>query len=136
MFRQPVPLMSTIMASYGYPAGLPCHRCCPVVAAMGNARYHEPGIFLLANVGQFLEKRSARPEFFIAVIPPRRHAGHLDAVLDDPQELGGAIECRGVSKIRWLRVKAARDIAFRHSGRAVPWLHPRRNDRRGGLCVL
>ena len=126
-------VMSTIMASYGYPAGLPGHRRCPMVAAMGNARHHQPGIFLLANVGQFLEKRNGRPEFFIAVIPPRRHAGHLDAVLDDPEELGGAIECRGVCKIRWLRVKAARDIALGTPGAPCRGCI---RDERPALCVL
>ena len=41
---------------------------------------------------QLLDKRNGCPDYFITVIAPGRYAGHLDAVLDDAEELGWGVE--------------------------------------------
>src|SRR6516164_3519587 len=90
-----------------------------VVVAMRHARHHELGIVLVTHVRQLFEKRDSCPQLFVAVIAPGRHAGHLDAVLDDPEQLGWSVERRGFGKIwRW-RIKASRDVALRDARRAV-----------------
>jgi hypothetical protein len=53
------------------------------------------------------------------VITPSWHVGHLDAVLDDPEKPGGAVERRGFGQMRRRWIKAPRDIAFRYTRRAV-----------------
>jgi hypothetical protein len=52
-----------------------------MMAAMPHARHHEPGVVLLAQARQLLDKRDDCPKLLVAVIDPGRHAGHLDAVL-------------------------------------------------------
>ena len=75
-------------------------------AALRHARHDELGVLLLCHSGEFLDKCHGRPQFVVSVIAPGRHAGHLDAVLDDPEKLAGAVECRGFAEIRrlWLDV--------------------------------
>jgi len=84
-----------------------------------HVRHHEPRIFLLAHCRQFPDERHGGPELRVAVIAPGRHPGHLDAVLDDPEKLGGAVKRRGFGKVRRRWVKTSGDIAARHPGRAV-----------------
>ena len=71
-----------------------------VPAAMGHACHHKIGVVLLAHPRQLFKKPDRCPQLVIAVIAPGGHAGHLDAVLDDPEKLGGAIERRGFGQIR------------------------------------
>src|SRR6516164_7219912 len=88
-------------------------------AAVGQACHHQTGVLLLGHPGQLFKKRYGRPQLLVAVIAPGRHAGHLNAMLDDPEQLGRRVEGRGFGKIRRRRIKAAPDIALGHAGRAV-----------------
>src|SRR5690349_2741964 len=90
-----------------------------VMAAMRHVRHHKHRIVLLADVRQLFDKCHRGPQLRVAVIAPGWHAGHLDAVLDDPEQLGGAVQRRGFGQIRWRWIKALGDVAARHAGRAV-----------------
>src|SRR5215469_12213845 len=79
-------------------------------AAMRHARHNQTGILLLAHARQLLEKGDRCPQLVIAVIAPGRHSGHLDALLDDPEQLGRAVERRGFGKVRRRRTKTSRNI--------------------------
>src|SRR3982750_4424593 len=43
---------------------------------------------------EFLQKCNRGPDFLVAVISPGRHARHLDAILDDPEQLERCISMR------------------------------------------
>ena len=58
-----------------------------VMAAMRRARDHELGIVLLGHIGELLQKTDRRPQLVVAVIAPGWHAGHLDPVFEDPEQL-------------------------------------------------
>jgi len=90
-----------------------------LVAASGYARHYELGVIRLAHAGQLFEKCDDRPKLLVAVVAPGRHAGHLDAVLEDPEKLGGAAEQNGFCQIRWRGIEAPRDVALRYAWCAV-----------------
>src|SRR5215469_891553 len=85
-------------------------------AAMRHARHHQVGILLFAHARQLLEKADSRPQLVIAVIAPGRHAGHLDAVLKDPEKLAGIVDRRRFSKVRRRGIKPVRNVAFGDAG--------------------
>src|SRR6516162_9112081 len=76
-------------------------------------------VVLLAHARQLLEKTDCCPQLFVTVIAPGRHAGHFDAVLKDPEELGGSVDRRRCSKVRRWWIKPLRNVALGHTGRAV-----------------
>jgi hypothetical protein len=46
------------------------------------------------------------------VIAPRRHAGHLDPVFEDPEQLGRGVMAGCMGEIGGLRIEAFRNVAF------------------------
>src|SRR5215472_6771268 len=89
------------------------------VTAVGHARHQEPGVLLLGHRGQLFKKADRCPDFLVTMIAPGRHAGHFDAVLDDPEQLGRTVGLHGFCQVRRRWIKAAPDIAFRHAWRAM-----------------
>ena len=57
------------------------------LGAVCQSCHHQFGVVLLTHAEQFLQKRDRRPKVLVAVIVPRRHARHLDAVLQGPEQL-------------------------------------------------
>jgi hypothetical protein len=90
-----------------------------VMAAMRRARDHELGIVLLSHIGELLQKTDRRLQFIIAVIAPGRHAGHLDPVFQNPEQLRRCVMVGCMRKIGGLRVETTRDVAFGDTRRAV-----------------
>jgi hypothetical protein len=82
-----------------------------LVAASGYARHYELGVSRLAHAGQLFEKCDDRPKLLVAMVAPGRHAGHLDAVLEDPEKFGGAVEQRGFCQIRGRGIEALLQVA-------------------------
>src|SRR5262249_51606315 len=97
----------------------PAFLAAVVRRAMRHARHHEPGVVLLAHTRQLLDKRDGRPQLLVAVIAPGRHPSHLDAVFEDPEQLGGTIKLCGFGEIWRLRIKTASDVALGHTGCAT-----------------
>src|SRR6516162_8931171 len=87
--------------------------------AMRHARHHQAGILPLAHARQLFDKGDRRPQLVVAVVAPARHPGYFDVVLDDPEQLGRAVERRGFGQIRWRRIKTLCNVAPGHTGRAV-----------------
>src|SRR6266850_4869695 len=99
-------------------------RCLSVIAAMGmaaglHALNDESGVLLRRHSRQLAQEGDGRPDLLIAVISPSRHAGHLDAVLDDPEHLAAAIELCRNRKVGRRGVKAVGDVALGDAGCAV-----------------
>jgi hypothetical protein len=90
-----------------------------VMAAMSPARHDELSVFLLRHSGELFDKSDGRPDLLIAVVSPSRHAGHLDAVLNNPEQLAVAVELRRNSKVGRCGIKAVGDVASGHAGCAV-----------------
>ena len=90
-----------------------------VMAAMCHAFHHQLGIVLLGQIGELLQKTDRRPQFIIAVIAPRRHAGHLDPVFQNPEQLRRGVHAGCMCEIRRLRIEAFRDVAFGDTRRTV-----------------
>ena len=58
------------------------------MAAMGHAGHDQLAVFLGRHAGQLFKKSDRGPDLLIGMVGPGRHAGHLDAVLDDPEDFG------------------------------------------------
>src|SRR3954470_6500631 len=72
---------------------------CGGIVMMHAALHHrltdQLAILLLGHAdAEFLQKPDGRPDFIVAVVGPGRHARHLDAILDDPEQLGRCISVR------------------------------------------
>lgn len=53
------------------------------------------------------------------MVVPSWHTSHLDAVFEDPEKFGGAVERSGFCQIGGQGIKAPRDVALRYAGCAV-----------------
>ena len=69
---------------------------------------------------QLADERDDRPEVVVGQPElPRRHARHLDAVLDDPEDLGARPLARRVREVRRRRHQPERERLRRNAGRAM-----------------
>lgn len=71
-----------------------------------------------AHARLFLQIRHHRPDRVVVVRqPPRRHRGHPEAVLDDPERLGRV--GRETRQVGWRGVQAVAQLGTAHAGREV-----------------
>jgi hypothetical protein len=90
-----------------------------VTAATLHALHDELGVLLLCHAGQLADEGNRRPQLIVTVVCPGRHAGHLDTVLEDPEQFAIAVGARGHGEIRRLRIEPLGDVALGHAGRTV-----------------
>src|SRR3546814_1756787 len=92
------------------------------------------------QAGEFSDKRDHIPDKTIVMrLPPRRHSGHLDSMLDDP-ELLRSRTLRTFKQDGCLRIQPLNHLGFFNSGRqmaAAAHLRVQRSEARrvGKECV-
>jgi hypothetical protein len=90
-----------------------------VMAAMRHALNNKLGIVLLGHIGELFQKADGRPQLVVAVIAPGWHAGHLDPVFEDPEQLRRRVMVGCMDEIGGLWIEAICDVAFRDTRCAV-----------------
>ena len=118
--RVPLVAVAARAGADGAGCGFAGRDLAPALLRDWQAAEREVAIALRVERRQAAQERDQRPDLVVALLRrPGRHAGVLDAVLDDPEQLAVAPRAHLRREIGRRRQHALRDRTDRHARRAV-----------------